>query len=161
MKIFIFLHKYRYICKDCLPSLELPCCGHKVVLLCNQVLKMSLRPISHCSQLKEDTVPYCFLWRLWDLQSCYTVYPIILGQMMSFILLTQSHTRACIMYRHTELLQGESPLLSLFTWKPEMFFFFFFAIWRVKWIYFDTESITISWVHQAYFKSFKDMQHLF
>lgn len=92
--------------------------------------KGSVRPISHCSQLKEDTVPHCFLWCLWDLQSCYTFCPIILGQMKSFILLIQSHIRACIMYRHTERLLGENPLFSLFAWKPEMFFFFFFSIWQ-------------------------------
>lgn len=50
--------------------------------------------------------------------------------MKSFILFIQSQARACIMYRPTKLLLGESPLLSLFTWKPEMFFFFLFAVWQ-------------------------------
>lgn len=92
-------------------------CSHMVVLLCNQVLKtlcaayFTLEPAG-----TEDTLHHCFLWLLRALQSSYTVYPLILKQMESDILLTQSHAAACIMYRHTV-----SPLNSSLTpagWEP-------------------------------------------
>lgn len=75
--------------------------------------------------------------------------------MKNSILLKQSHTRTCIKYCHIELLPAA--LCSPRSHKNQtciFHYYYFFPNLEVKEIYFDTESITVSRVHQEYFKSF-------